>query len=543
MADAHETPDKNIELWRIKKLIKGLEAARGNGTSMISLIIPPRDKIPRVTKMLSDELGSASNIKSRVNRQSVQGAITSAQQRLKLYNKVPPNGLALFTGTIATEDGNEKKVTLDFEPLKPINVSLYLCDNKFHTEALNELLECGEKFGFIIMGGKGTLFGTLSGNVREVLQKYRIDLPKKHGRGGQSALRFARLGEEARDNHVIKTAELAKSLFINPATNQPNVKGLILAGSADFKTKLSESGKFDPRLQAKILKVVDISYGGEDGFNQAIKLSAEFLSNVKFIQEQILLGKYFKEVNEDTGKYVVGVEDTLKALEMGAIKTLIVWENLEIDRYVLKNSKTDEIVVKHFDKEQEKNMSNFQDPASQGELKIQEKMSLLEWFADEYKRFGCALEFVTNKSQEGSQFCRGFGGIGGLLRYQLDIRSFDEFGDDEVDEDGEESRGEKACTSAHGAVAAAAAPERCSKTISGSTKDIALSSDSERLTVVITSGSQRGGGEKACTKVTTAAPEKCSKKFSALTKDTTLLSDPERLDVAIISGLQTGWRD
>lgn len=38
--------------------------------------------------MLGDELGTASNIKSRVNRQSVLGAITSAQQRLKLYNKV-----------------------------------------------------------------------------------------------------------------------------------------------------------------------------------------------------------------------------------------------------------------------------------------------------------------------------------------------------------------------------------------------------------------------------------------------------------------------
>ena len=38
--------------------------------------------------MLGDEFGTASNIKSRVNRQSVLGAITSAQQRLKLYNKV-----------------------------------------------------------------------------------------------------------------------------------------------------------------------------------------------------------------------------------------------------------------------------------------------------------------------------------------------------------------------------------------------------------------------------------------------------------------------
>lgn len=80
--------DKNIEIWKIKRLIKGLEAARGNGTSMISLIMPPRDQVSRVAKMLGDEYGTASNIKNRVNRQSVLGAITSAQQRLKLYNKV-----------------------------------------------------------------------------------------------------------------------------------------------------------------------------------------------------------------------------------------------------------------------------------------------------------------------------------------------------------------------------------------------------------------------------------------------------------------------
>ncbi len=41
-----------------------------------------------MNKMLGDEYGTASNIKSRVNRLSVLSAITSAQQRLKLYNKV-----------------------------------------------------------------------------------------------------------------------------------------------------------------------------------------------------------------------------------------------------------------------------------------------------------------------------------------------------------------------------------------------------------------------------------------------------------------------
>jgi peptide subunit release factor 1 (eRF1) len=45
-------------------------------------------QISRAQKMLGDEFGTASNIKNRVNRQSVLGAITSAQQRLKLYNKV-----------------------------------------------------------------------------------------------------------------------------------------------------------------------------------------------------------------------------------------------------------------------------------------------------------------------------------------------------------------------------------------------------------------------------------------------------------------------
>nr|BAJ87705.1 predicted protein [Hordeum vulgare subsp. vulgare] len=434
MADGHDN-DKNIEIWKVKKLIKGLDAARGNGTSMISLIMPPRDQVSRVTKMLGDEYGTASNIKSRVNRQSVLAAITSAQQRLKLYNRVPPNGLVLYTGTIVTDEGKEKKVTFDFEPFRPINASLYLCDNKFHTEALNELLESDDKFGFIVMDGNGTLFGTLSGNTREVLHKFSVDLPKKHGRGGQSALRFARLRMEKRHNYVRKTAELSTQFFINPATSQPNVSGLILAGSADFKTELSQSDMFDQRLATKILKVVDVSYGGENGFNQAIEISAEVLSNVKFIQEKKLIGKYFEEISQDTGKYVFGVDDTMAALEMGAVETLIVWENLDINRYILKNSATGETAVKHFNKAQEADQSNFKDKATAADLEVVENTSLLEWFAENYRQFGCTLEFITNKSQEGSQFCRGFGGIGGILRYQVEVNAYEDVSDEEYDED------------------------------------------------------------------------------------------------------------
>lgn len=56
---------------------------------------------------------------------------------------------------------------------------------------------------------------------------------------------------------------------------QVNVSGLVLAGSADFKNDLAQSDMFDQRLSVRVIKVVDVSYGGENGFNQAIELSAD----------------------------------------------------------------------------------------------------------------------------------------------------------------------------------------------------------------------------------------------------------------------------
>ena len=329
--------DKQIEMFKVKKLIKNLQAARGNGTSMISLIIPPGDQLSRVNKMLSDEYGTASNIKSRVNRLSVLGAITSTQQRLKLYNKCPKNGLVLYCGTVVSDDGKERKVNIDFEPFKPINTSLYLCDNKFHTEDLMELLIDDEAFGFIIMDGNGSLYGTVQGSNKEILHKFSVDLPKKHGRGGQSALRFARLRLEKRHNYVRKVAEMATQLFITEGC-RPNVQGIVLAGSADFKAELMRSDLFDARLSKIVVKMVDVSYGGEQGFNQAIEMSADTLTNVKLLKEKKLLQRYMDEISLDTGKYCFMVEDTLKALELGAVEDLIIFENVSINVKVVPNN-------------------------------------------------------------------------------------------------------------------------------------------------------------------------------------------------------------
>jgi peptide chain release factor subunit 1 len=152
-----------------------------------------------------------------------------------LYKNTPVNGLILFCGIILMDDNkSEKKITLDIEPFRPCMAKLYKCENKFDSSCLTYLLEDDERFGFIIVDGGGALFATLQGNVRNILQKITVELPKKHGRGGQSTNRFARLREEKRHTYVGRVSELATQNFIT--NDRPNVKGIVMAGSADFKT-------------------------------------------------------------------------------------------------------------------------------------------------------------------------------------------------------------------------------------------------------------------------------------------------------------------
>ena len=131
------------------------------------------------------------------------------------------------------------------------------------------------------------------------------------------------------------------------------------------------------------------------------------------------------------------------ALELGAVDILICWENLDIVRYVLKvpGAESSQPRILHLTSEQEKDKSHFTDKdvssripmrictshesgdklfsylyvQSGAEMELMESQPLIEWLADNYKTFGATLEIITDKSQEGSQFVRGFGGIGGKI--------------------------------------------------------------------------------------------------------------------------------
>ncbi|CAM45462.1 putative eukaryotic translation release factor [Leishmania braziliensis MHOM/BR/75/M2904] len=413
--------EKTIERYKVKKLIQMLESARGMGTSVISVYMTPKEQISGMVAKLNNEYGTASNIKSHTNKLSVQSAITAALGRLKQIPRVPTNGLLLYSGTVMTADNKEKKLTLDIEPFKAVSRSLYLCDNKFHTEELRRMLESDDKFGFIIMDGSGCTFATVCGDVKEKLGSFTVELPKKHGRGGQSKNRFARIRMERRHNYVRKVAESAVSYFIT--NDRPNVRGLVLAGSADFKEVLFQSDLFDPRLKEVVVKIVDVAHPGDVGLNQAIDLSADALSGVKLVQEKKLLQTFFDQIAMDTQQYCFGVNDAMRCLEAGAVETLICFEDLDVNRYVIIKNKgaEDEATEIHLLTEadaRKKNIHAHEAGKTQNEI---ESENFVDWLAQNYQKFGCTLELISDRSQEGTQLVRGFGGIGGILRYKMDV--------------------------------------------------------------------------------------------------------------------------
>jgi peptide chain release factor subunit 1 len=307
---------------------------------------------------------------------------------LKLYKRIPPNGLVIFCGNVH-EGGSEKKVIHAFEPYKPLNQSQYLCSNRFYTAPLEEGLHDEPTYGFVVMDGNGVLLGTLSGTARKTLLKVAVDLPNKHSRGGQSALRFDRIRTEKRHNYVRKVAELMTTTFLR---QKPIVDGLVLAGCADLKDVLSKSELLDSRLKRIVKAVVDVQCGDENGFSQAIALTAPTLENVKNETEQKILDTFFSALAKNSGKVVYGEKATMRYLEAGAVDALIVHDDLQ---------------------------------TRMGDILLTEHLVAV------YQDHGCALNFVSDRSPSGTQFVKGFGGMGAILRYAMEL----EYEEEEYDEE------------------------------------------------------------------------------------------------------------
>mgnify|MGYP003682973543 CR=1 FL=1 len=399
---------EETEKWRFKRLIRRLSQYRGLGTSVITLCIKAGSQIALERQRLADEFGSAVNVKSRANRQSILTAITSAQQALKNYNHTPPNGLALYCGEVTDSQGKTKKIVEAFEPPFPLKNRQYFCGNRFDLEPLSQLLEDQTSYGYLVVDGSGLLIALVKGNQKQILAKFQVDLPKKHRKGGQSSARFGRLRDEAIGHFITKCAEQANISLLSQ--DQTVVSTLIVAGLGDKKTMLLNSARLDPRIKALVTyPPIEVAYGGEAGLDQAIQASGALLSDLKLHQEREVLQQLMDQINRDQS-YCLGLVQTKAAIDMGAVDTLIVYSDLEAltSSWGLSVAKTE---ASH--------------SAEGAELDEQPSMLLVDWLLDHYKTLGInRLYLVSDASSLGTQF-KAMGGVGAILRWHVDSATLD----------------------------------------------------------------------------------------------------------------------
>merc|ERR1712032_1083281 len=97
-----------------------------------------------------------------------------------------------------------------------------------------------------------------------------------------------------------------------------------------------------------------------------------------------------------------------------------------MQRLRIRNPHTDTEQTLYLTKQETKNEKLYRDAETGVELTVEENKLFVEWIVESYKSFGAKLEFITDRSQEGNQFCKGFGGIGGLMRCRVEFEVYDE---------------------------------------------------------------------------------------------------------------------
>jgi len=136
------------------------------------------------------------------------------------------------------------------------------------------------------------------------------------------------------------------------------------------------------------------------------------------VRERRLLSSFFESLGKDDGLCSVGAVETMACLECGAVSTLLVWEALGLRAAYVED--TGELLRwEHPDGRGGIRKGENEQDGNDDDIRSVRWATLLEWLIDHGRfKYGCDLELVTDCTQEGSQFCKGFGGLGALLRYQ-----------------------------------------------------------------------------------------------------------------------------
>lgn len=326
----------------LKKLLKELHSHKAPHTEFVTVYIPAGYDIIKIIQHLSEEQGTASNIKSAVTRKNVQNALEKMIQHLRNFSKTPEHGLAVFSGNVAAADGKQDLRVWSMEPPIPLNTRIYRCDKAFVTDLLEEMLTEHSAYGLVVLDRRDAALALLKGKAIIPLKTTHSEVPGKTRAGGQSAARYARLREGATKDHYKKIAEFMKEQFLPLGTD---LKGIILGGPGitvnDFMNKDYLTGD----LKKKIIGTKDLSYTGNEGLQELLDKSDDLLAQEEVAQEKISMNEFFTVFRDNPGKVTYGMQHTQKALTMAAVDVLLISEALEESEIFALEEKAEETGV------------------------------------------------------------------------------------------------------------------------------------------------------------------------------------------------------
>jgi peptide chain release factor subunit 1 len=411
----------SLELFRLKKTLNTLASKEGRGTELVSLYVPPGKQISEVATMLRDEYGTASNIKSTTTRKNVQDAIVKVQQRLKLFKEAPEKGLVIFCGAIPQNGaGSERIETYVIIPPEPIHIYLYRCDARFHTEHLQELLREKETYGILLIDSSATTLATLQGRRLEIVREFTSGVPGKTRAGGQSARRYERLREMRLQEYFRRVGEHANETFL-PIEN---LKGLIIAGPGPTKYDFEKGDYLNYMLKDKIIDIIDTAYVDEQGVKEVVDKAPEIMRKIRYIEEKQIVQQFLYEIGHDTGMTTYGEEEVRRALEAGAVRTLLLSEGIDIIRVKVKCNacgyEEQQAMKSQMLTSFEQSLIGKPCPKCKASaLGIAETQELIENFAQLAEYTNADIEMISGETEEGQMLKNSFGGIAAILRFKL----------------------------------------------------------------------------------------------------------------------------
>ncbi|MFO8016689.1 MAG: LAGLIDADG family homing endonuclease [Candidatus Woesearchaeota archaeon] len=174
--------------FKLKNLIKELEQYRGRHTELVSVYIPVGYDLNKILNHLNEEQGTANNIKSASTRKNVIDALERMIQHLKLYPKTPDHGLAVFSGNIASREGQNDVKVWSVEPPLPVQFRIYRCDKEFLLDPLREMCEDKDIYGLVVIDRRDANIALLKGKTIVPLLSTHSEVPGKTRAGGQCLL-------------------------------------------------------------------------------------------------------------------------------------------------------------------------------------------------------------------------------------------------------------------------------------------------------------------------------------------------------------------